>query len=235
MPRAEPPHRRRKQARPQELLDAALALFVERGFAATRIEEVARRAGVSKGTLYLYFPSKVALLEAVIAHSLSARIDEGAALAAGFDGGSTELLRGLLTRWWSQMYDSPSSGVFKLVINEVRNVPEIADYYEREVVERAHRLLGGILRRGMRRGEFRRVDVASAVHSLVLPMIMLCLHRHSLGACPASHWRLDGHRFIRQHVNLLLGGLCNRAAPAPAAPGTGRRPATTPAARRFAP
>jgi len=215
MPSADTPiRRRRKEARPQELLDAALALFVEKGFAAARTEEVAQRAGVSKGTLYLYYPSKEELLKAVISHYLSARIAEGAALAAAHDGDASALLRGVLIDWWGKLYDSPAAGVFKLVITEVRNFPEIAEHYAREVIEPAHRLLGGIVQRGIALGEFRPVAVDHAVHSLVLPLVMICLHRHSLGACPMD-WHLDGRAFIAQHVNLVLDGLCAAAAPAP--------------------
>lgn len=213
-----PPRRRRKQARPQELLDAALSLFVEKGFAATRAEEVALRAGVSKGTLYLYYPSKEELLKAVIAHYLSARIAEGAALAAGHQGPVAPLLRRVLIAWWGELYDSPASGVFKLVITEVRNFPEIAQFYIHEVVEPAHRLLGQAIALGVAQGEFRDVNLEDAVHSLVLPLIMLCLHRHSLGAC-AADWRLDPARFIGAHVNLVLDGLIQpaRADEAPSA------------------
>ncbi len=209
--------RRRKDERPQELLDAALALFVEKGFAATRAEEVAQLAGVSKGTLYLYFSSKEDLLKAVIAQHLSARISDGAAQAAEFGGGSAELLRSLLTTWWTQLYDSPASGVFKLVITEVRNFPEIAEYYQREVVMRAHTLLGAVVQQGIDRQEFRAVDVDGAVHSLVFPLIMLCLHKHSLGACPGL-MDIDGHAFIRQHIELLLDGLSLSTSTAPATP-----------------
>ena len=212
MPDSEPNHRRRKQARPQELLDAALDLFVEKGFAATRTEEVALRAGVSKGTLYRYYPSKEDLLKAVISHHLSSRIAAGADLAARFEGSAGALLRSLLIEWWTQLYDSPAAGVFKLVITEVRNFPEIAQHYASAVVEPAHQLLGGVVRRGVAQGEFRDVDVAHAVHSLVLPLVMVCLHRHSLGAC-ALDWHLDGQAFIAQHVNLVLDGLCERANP----------------------
>jgi AcrR family transcriptional regulator len=213
LPQPLPHHRRRKEARPQELLDAALELFVEKGFAATRAEEVAVRAGVSKGTLYLYYPSKEELLKAVIGHYLTARIAEGAAQAASFSGSASELLRGMLIDWWGQLYGSPASGVFKLVITEVRNFPEIGDYYARHVVEPARQLLSGILRQGIASGEFRPVDVDNAVHSLVLPLVMICLHRHSLGACPGD-WHLDGGKFIAQHVHLMLDGLSARPAAA---------------------
>lgn len=219
--------RRRKEARPQELLDAALELFVEKGFAATRAEEVAVRAGVSKGTLYLYYPSKEELLKAVIAHYLSARIVEGAAQAATFDGSASELLRNILIDWWGQLYDSPAAGVFKLVITEVRNFPEIAGFYHREVVERARDLLGGVLRQGIADGEFRAVDVEHAVHSLVLPLIMICLHRHSLGAC-AVDWHLDGRAFIAQHVHLVLDGLSVRPPADAAGPKSAPGPISSP-------
>src|SRR5688572_4456660 len=178
-----PNRQRRKEARPQELLDAALELFVEKGFSATRAEEVALRAGVSKGTLYLYYPSKEDLLKAVIEQRLSSEIAAGAAEAASFTGPTPQLLRELLTSWWQRMYDSPVSGVFKIIITEVRSFPEIAEFHRRAVVEPGHALIGGLIKRGIERGEFRPVDVMCAVHSIVFPMIMVCIHKHSLGAC----------------------------------------------------
>jgi AcrR family transcriptional regulator len=203
---AVPARQRRKEARPQELLDAALDLFVEKGFAATRAEEVAARAGVSKGTLYLYYPSKEDLLKAVIEHRVSSEIAAGAAEAAGFTGPTDELLRKIVTAWWQRLYDSPVSGVFKIIITEVRNFPEIAEFHQKSVVEPGHQLIGRLLQRGIDRGEFRPVDLASAVHSLIFPMIMVCLHKHSLGACIPEQ-RLDGKAFIRDHIELMLRGL----------------------------
>src|SRR6059058_694743 len=91
---------RRKEARPQELLDAALALFVEKGFVATRSEEVAARAGVSKGTLYLYYPSKEELLKAVIRQQLSSQIAAGALEVERYVGPTSTLLVEVLSRWW---------------------------------------------------------------------------------------------------------------------------------------
>lgn len=204
---ASPPRQRRKEARPQELIDAALELFAEKGFAATRSEEVAARAGVAKGTLYLYYPSKEELLKAVISQRLSSEIAAVAEYSAGYDGACADLLTEVFTQWWSKVFDSPTSAVFKLVITEVRNFPDIAEYYRREVVERATTLVGGILERGIRRGEFRPIEVPAAVMSLVFPMVMLCLHKHSLGACAPATEMVDPHAFIRQHVQLVLNGL----------------------------
>lgn len=209
-----PSHQRRKAERPQELLDAALSLFVEKGFAATRTDEVATRAGVSKGTLYLYYASKEELLKAVIEQRLSSQIAEGARQVAEHDGSCAELLLNVLATWWEQVFNSDASGVFKLIITEVRNFPDIAEFYFREVVEPGQNLIGSVVQRGIERGEFRPVDVNIVVHSLVLPMVMLCIHKHSLGACGCSlSDTLEPHRFIRQHIELLLGGLL---APTPA-------------------
>lgn len=205
-----PPHaprQRRKEARPQELIDAALALFAEKGFAATRSEEVAARAGVAKGTLYLYYPSKEELLKAVISQRLSSEIAAVAEYSAQYEGSCASLLTEVFTQWWSRVFDSPTSAVFKLVITEVRNFPEIADFYRAEVVEPATQLVSAILERGVARGEFRPIDVHSAVLSLVFPMVMLCLHKHSLGACAPSVEMVEPHAFIRQHVQLVLNGL----------------------------
>ena len=219
MPGARPtPHtrQRRKEARPQELLDAALQLFVERGFAATRMEEVATLAGVSKGTLYLYYASKEELLKAVIRERLSNEIEAGAIEVAQHVGSHAELLRNLLAHWWLRVYDSPASGVFKLIITEVRSFPEISEYYFREVVEPGSQLIGGVLQRGIAAGEFRPIAVEAAVHSLVLPMVMLCLHKHSLGACAPLESLLDPREFVHQHIDLMLTGLAVKPAQVPA-------------------
>ncbi len=202
-----PARQRRKQARPQELLDAALTLFVEKGFAATRIEEVAERAGVSKGTLYLYYPSKEELLKAVIREYLSNQIEAGAEQARLHRGSNAELLRTLLCDWWLRVFDSPAAGVFKLVITEVRSFPEIASYYFRAVIEPGSQLVADILERGIVDGEFREVNVEAAVHSLVLPMVMLCVNKHSLGPCMPTDALMQPEVFVRQHMELIITGM----------------------------
>jgi AcrR family transcriptional regulator len=201
---------RRKDARPLELLDAALELFVEKGFAAARAEEVAQRAGVSKGTLYLYYPSKEELFKAVIVRNLTSRIADTAQQVQAWQGEMAPLLKSLLVRWWQETYASPASGVFKILISEVRNFPEIAEYYVQHVIEPGSALIGGIIARGVASGEFRAVDVESTVHSLVLPMVMLCVHKHGLSAC--TQHQIDGQRFIAEHVDLVVQGLRRRPA-----------------------
>lgn len=203
----EPRWERRKDARPSELAAAALDLFVERGFAATRLDDVARRAGVSKGTLYLYYPSKEELLKSVIREHLSLRIAAGAAAAEKHRGPVADLLRQVFSRWWLEVFDSPTSGVFKLIITEVRNFPDIAEFYVAEVIRPAEDLIARIVQRGIDSGEFEALDVPCVVHSLTLPMVMLCLHKHSLGACPGHHEDFDAHGFVRAHIDLVIRGL----------------------------
>jgi AcrR family transcriptional regulator len=220
MPALAPPattRQRRKDARPSELLDAALELFVEKGFAATRAEEVAQRAGVSKGTLYLYYPSKEELFKAVIAQSLTSRIEQTAQEVQAYEGPMGELLEDVLVRWWQQIYESPASGTFKIVVSEVRNFPEIADFWVHNVVEPGGALIGSVVGRGIASGEFRAVDdIESVVHSLVLPMVMLCVHKHGLAAC--TQHKIDGHRFIADHVALVVRSLRPDAALPDSAP-----------------
>src|SRR5205085_844794 len=124
-----PLRQRRKEARPQELLDAALDLFVEKGFAGTRSEEVALRAGVSKGTLYLYYPSKEELLKEVIRTTVVNKIAEGADMIRQFYGSTAELLATVPRLWWERVGETRASGMLKLMMSEARNFPDIAQFY----------------------------------------------------------------------------------------------------------
>src|SRR4051794_26536883 len=146
---------RRKEARPGELLDAALDLFVEKGFAATRSEEVAARAGVSKGTLFLYFPSKEELFKAVVRENISGRFDEWKVESEAYTGTSADLVRHCMTAWWQRIGATRASGITKLMMSEARNFPELATFYQQEVIRPGTQLIRRILQRGVDSGEFR--------------------------------------------------------------------------------
>lgn len=200
--------RRRKEARPAELLEAALALFVEKGFAATRSEEVAKAAGVSKGTLYLYFPSKEELLKAVIQHFLGTEIETGIQEAAAADGPTAQVMEKLLVTWWTRIYEGPASGVFKLVITEVRNFPDIGEFWVERVVGPGQAIVSGLIRRGIERGEFVVDDVESACHSILMPLILECVHKHSFMACGVGKdMEIDPVQFMHAHLRLIFAGL----------------------------
>jgi AcrR family transcriptional regulator len=216
-----PTRQRRKEARPQELLNAALELFVEKGFSAARSDEVAARAGVSKGTLYLYFPSKEDLFKAVVRSNLSALIAEGQLIADRFEGSSSQLLRRLMHTWWQRVGDTAAGGIFKIIVAEVRNFPELAQFYTDEVIVPAQRLIAGTLRRGIERGEFRAVPVDEATHTLIAPLLFLALHKHSVGACPVMGPHMNPSSLIDTQIDLMLHGL---ALPARRGAGAARAP-----------
>ena len=205
------PRQRNKQARPQQLLDAALQLFVDKGFSATRSDDVAAHAGVSKGTLYLYFPSKEELFKAVVRSNISALIAEGQAIAERFDGSSAQLLRLLMHSWWQRVGDTRAGGLCKIVITEARHFPELARFYVDEVMLPAQRLVKHALARGIERGEFRDVALDEATYTLIAPLLFQALYRHSLGKCDLSHGLPSAARLIDTQLELLLHGLRSRA------------------------
>jgi AcrR family transcriptional regulator len=196
---------RRKQARPAELTAAALELFVEKGFAGTRLEDVAARAGVSKGTLYLYFDSKEALFKAVIQEGIVPILEEGAGLVDSFEGSATALLRALIGEWWQRIGNTHLAGVPKLMISEAGNFPELATYYHDAVIMRGRDLMRRTLQRGIASGEFRAIDVEITIDLIFAPVLMMVIWRYSLGAhCGTTH---DPQTYLQSHLDLTLGGL----------------------------
>jgi len=205
----EPRFERRKDARPGEILDAALDLFVEKGFAATRLEDVAQRAGVSKGTVYLYFDSKDDLFKAVIRSGMVRAIEEAEKLVAGFEGSSADLLREIYAGWWQNIGGTKLSGIPKLMISEAQNFPELARFYYDEVIQRGSRLFARALDRGVARGEFRSVNVDYAVRALVSPLIMRAILEHSFLPC-AGPEDFDVPAYFEHTLGLALDGLRTR-------------------------
>lgn len=203
---------RRKEARPGELLAAALDLFVEKGYAATRVEEVAARAGVSKGTLFLYFPSKEELFKAVVREHISGRFAEWEATLADFTGTCSDMVEYAFSAWWERIGSTKASGLGKLVIAEAHNFPEIARFYRSEVILPAHELIRQILQRGMASGEFRELDLEYAIHLVDAPLIQLDLMLSAGALCMADPSSFDPQKYLRTHAQNLLMGLRPRAA-----------------------
>ncbi|MGQ3051619.1 MAG: TetR/AcrR family transcriptional regulator [Roseateles sp.] len=201
------PRQRRKDARPQELLEAALALFVEKGFAATRSEEVAARAGVAKGTLYRYYPSKDELFKAMVRDNLSVHIAESAAQAAQYEGPIAELLRQMMQAWWAKVGQGNAGVVCKIMMVEARNFPELARFYVDEVITPSQNLIGGLIERGIRAGEFRAVPVEATVHMLIAPMLHMMLHEHSFGEFDLCQHTMSATDLLDAQMSLLLHGL----------------------------
>ena len=205
MPSPVPPRKRRKEARPSELTAAALNLFVEKGFAATRLEDVAQHAGVSKGTLYLYFDSKEALFKAVIQEGIVPVMAENEAIAAQHSGSSFDLLEKLLRNWWQRIGQTGFAGIPKLMVAEARNFPDVAHFYYENVIKRGRALVGAALERGMASGEFRRLDVETTIDVIIAPILMLLIWRHSMACCQSTEG--DPGLYLQIHVDLLRQGL----------------------------
>lgn len=203
---------RRKDARPQELLAAALDLFVERGYASTRLEDVARRAGVSKGTLYLYFENKEELFKAVVRDNIVHVIDEAEGNFASSDAHSADLLRYMLMRWWEQCGATKLAGLTKLMMAESGNFPDLARFYNEEVIERGNALIVRVLERGVALGHFRPLDPLTVCPILIAPVIMLTMWTHSLLPCGMKN--LDPDVYMRTFIDLSLRGLLPDAHPA---------------------
>lgn len=201
-----PKWERRKEARPKELLAAALHLFVERGFAATRLDDVAKAAGVSKGTLYLYFSSKEDLFKAVVRESIVPLLGEAEGMIDEFEGNTESLFRQLTLSWWQSIGETKLSGLPKLMMGEAGNFPELARFYQEEVIARGERLLVRVLERGMECGEIRKVDLEIDTRLLIAPVIMMMMWKHSSCVCQIEPEKLSVYleHYIRMAWNSLV-------------------------------
>ncbi|MGH6980238.1 MAG: TetR/AcrR family transcriptional regulator, partial [Stellaceae bacterium] len=192
--------RRRKEARPQEIVDAALGVFAERGYAATRMDDVAKRAGVTKGTLYLYFPNKEELFKAVIRGTLVKELMRITGIA-----GSAPVSIDSMIADFERLVETPVGALPKLVLGEAANFPEIARYYLDEVVGRGLEAIRGVLRREIDAGNFRKVDVEHAAYCVVAPLLLALMWKHSLAY--VADRPLDIAKLCRAHLDLLRNGL----------------------------
>ena len=200
-----PRWRRRKNARPEEILAAALEVFTDRGFAATTLEDVAKRAGVTKGTIYLYFDSKEALFKALIRETIVPVIAQGEALAQSFTGSARELLERLVREYWRLVGETSLAGIPKLMIAEAGNFPVLARFYYEEVVTRGHRLMAGVIQRGIKAGEFRPVNVMVAAKLAMSPLMHAVVARKAFSACMPEGF--DVASYLNTHIDLYLHGI----------------------------
>ena len=176
----EPRWRRLPEERPGQILSAALAVFGERGLAAARLEDIAKRAGLSKGTIYLYFPNKEELFREVVRHTVISQLEEGERMVSEKTTSATATLTEFMQRYWAFIRSSQFAPIFRLIHAEIHNFPDLARFYGEEVVARGHRLVSGIIARGIASGEFRQMDPAVAARMLSAPFVMhglWCTHR----------------------------------------------------------
>jgi AcrR family transcriptional regulator len=194
-----PRYQRRKEDRPQEITQAALEAFTEKGYAATRVEEVAKRAGVSKGLLYLYFKTKEELFKAVVKSVVIRRIDQLIGNIETTELSSEDFIRGPLSSFMKQVPGSPVAIVIRLLISEGPRHPDLVDYYYENVVAKGLAAITGFVERGVDRGEFRK-SVITELPQLFLAPVMLSI----IWGIVFKTRELDTDKLIETQIDMLL-------------------------------
>jgi AcrR family transcriptional regulator len=196
---------RRKDARAPEILDAALACFADKGFAATRMDDIAARAGITKGTIYLYFESKEAVFKALARQSIAARLDDVRARVEASDGAAADMLRLVIGTMGHFARTSDRVILPKLLLAEAGNFPELAEFWRREIIDRGIGLFETIIARGVARGEFRDVPPQHAARLCVAPILVLVLWRTIFSQFDDEPYDYEG--LVQAHLDTLLRGL----------------------------
>jgi AcrR family transcriptional regulator len=205
-----PKFRRRKADRPAEIVEAALAVFAEKGFAAAKLDEIAARAGVSKGAVYLYFETKEDIFRAVVDQALAPNITAVKAMIAAHPGPLADLLRGIAAHLGHVIETTAIGGVLKMVVGEARNFPEIARVWHDDLVVHALAAMTGAIAAAQARGEVKPGDPRAFALQMVSPVLMAVLWRETfvpIGAAP-----FDIPAVLRQHVDTLLTGMLREEA-----------------------
>jgi len=201
------PHRwkRRKAARPQEILEAAQGVFAERGFTRTRMEDIARRAGVTKGTIYLYFENKEAVFENLVQESIGTALNQVLETVEHYQGSSRDLLRNALTGIGQFVLMSERAVLPKIVIAESGNFPEMVRFYRTEVIDKGLALLMRVIRRGVESGEFRDLPAEHVARLCIAPLLLAAFWRTTFAQFDDKPYDYKG--LIDTHTDVLLRGL----------------------------
>lgn len=205
-----PKFRRRKADRPAEIVAAALAVFAEKGFAAARLDEIAARAGVSKGAVYLYFETKQDIFRAVVDQAIAPNVEAVKAMVMAHPGPLADLLRGVAGHLGQVIESTPLGGVLKMVVGEARNFPEIARVWHDDLVAHALGAMTEAIRAAQARGEVKPGDPRAYALQLVSPVLMAVLWRETF--VPVGAEPFDLPAVLRQHVDTLLTGMLQEEA-----------------------
>lgn len=203
----EPRYRRRKEDRPEEITNAALAAFAEKGYAATRVDDVAKRAGVSKGLLYLYFKTKEDLFKAVIRSFIAPKVDQLTAQIDTSDMSSEQFLRGPFLDFVKTLPGSRISILMRLIIAEGPKHPDLLQFYWDNVVSHGLAAITKLLERGVQTGEFRRSRVTGMPHLFAMPVVFSIVFKLVF-----AEQTLDTDKLIETQLDLLLAHLKGEAA-----------------------
>ncbi|MEO8115395.1 MAG: TetR/AcrR family transcriptional regulator [Phenylobacterium sp.] len=203
-----PKFRRRKADRPGEILQAALEVFAEKGFAAAKLDEIAERAGVSKGAIYLYFATKEEIFRAVVDQAIAPNIEVVKAMAAAHPGPFRDLVTALAGHVGALIQHTPVGGVAKMVIAEARNFPEIARVWHDRLVAQALGAVSEAIRNAQARGEVKPGDPRTYALQLVSPFLLGVIWRETF--VPVGAEPFDLSALAAQHVDTFLTGVLAR-------------------------
>ena len=200
-----PKFRRRAEARPDEVLDAALDLFLEKGFASTRVEDIAVRAGLSKGAVYLYFPSKEAVLEGIVRRAIVPIASTAIDMVQNYSGDPRTIITMVMKTVAKRMTDPRTIAIPKLMMREMINFPEFAAMYRREVLDRVIPIVVGLLKTGIAEGYLRPVDPDLTIRSIVGPIMLHILLDEVFGVRPGQELEIE--KLVENHLTILFDGL----------------------------
>jgi AcrR family transcriptional regulator len=200
-----PPRRRRKEARPAELIEAGLQEFALHGFATARLDDVARRAGVAKGTIYRYFPDKEALFLAAVRSRVTPVFDEMAGFVDAFPGSTRDLLTLIIETIHRHLVGSDLRVLVRIIIGEGERFPALTELYYRETISKGRALLERVVSRGIARGEVREGAAADLPVVIVAPALMAAIWRMTFD----RHAPISREAFLAAHLDLVLNGLLN--------------------------
>jgi AcrR family transcriptional regulator len=205
-----PKFRRRKAERPDEIVSAALAVFAEKGFAAAKLDDIAARAGVSKGAVYLYFETKEDIFRAVVERAISPNIGIVKAMAAAHPGPLADLLRGVTGHIAGVVESTPLGGVMKMVVGEARNFPELARVWHDQLISHALAAMTEAIANAQARGEVKPGDPRTYALQVISPLLVGVLWRETF--VPVGAQPFDLPDLMRQHLDTLLCGMLTEGA-----------------------
>jgi len=196
---------RRKDERPTEILDAALELFGTKGFVSTKIDDIAKQAGVSKGTVYLYYPSKETLFKEMVYVLMLPRIKEVELYISNYQGKQTELLILIINRWWQTIKSSGLTGIPKLIISEADKFPDLTKFYVKEVIHRIHTIVVNVLNNGVKQNEFKKMNTALTARVIMSSLVYFSMWETSLKKYDKKDLKVED--MIEQQIKLVLDGI----------------------------
>jgi AcrR family transcriptional regulator len=193
----------RKEQRPDQILEAAFEEFAAHGYAGARLDDVATRAGISKGLVYVYFKTKEELFKAVVRAFIVPRFDALLEEVQHSGKSSEELIRGPILSFMKEFARSRRRILIRLLIAEGAKHPDLTQFYHGEIVSRGMRLLSLIIRRGIAAGEFKPSPYEEFPQLFVAPMLVVIVWQLLF----EPYQKLDVERLLEAHIEIVVMAL----------------------------